>query len=91
MRFNTKIIGTGDRYGRADCLTNESGPMIEFYDPRYQHTPLGQFVSRYYISTILKDDSWGGLALQGDVPEWTVSAADMAEIRVWLRKMEITA
>jgi hypothetical protein len=58
--------------------------MIEFYDPRYQHTPIGQFVQRYYVSTILERDT-GGLALQGDIPEWTVSAADMAEIRSWLR------
>ena len=90
MRFNTKIINTGDRYGRADCLTNDGAPMIEFYDPRYQHTPIGQFVTRYYVSTILERDS-GGLALQGDVPEWTVSAYDMAEIRVWLRKMKVAA
>ena len=90
MRFNTKIINTGDRYGRADCLTNDGAPMIEFYDPRYQHGPLGQFVSRYYVSTILERDT-GGLALQGDVPEWTVSAHDMAEIRVWLRKMKVAA
>ena len=89
MRFNTKIINTGDRYGRADCLTNEGEPMIEFYDPRYQHTPLGQFVSRYSVSTIL--DHTGGLYLYGGVPEWTVSAADMAEIRVWLRKMKVAA
>jgi len=52
LQFNTKIIGTGDRYGRADCLTNEGPPMIEFYDPRYQHGPLGQFVSRYYVMPI---------------------------------------
>lgn len=91
MRFNTKIIGTGDRYGRADCLTNDGAPMIEFYDPRYQHGPLGQFVQRYYVSTILQNDSWGALTLQGDIPEWSVSAHDMAEIRVWLRKIEVTA
>ena len=90
MRFNTKIINTGDRYGRADCLTNEGPPMIEFYDPRYQHTPLGQFISRYYVSTILEPDT-GGLALHGGVPEWTVTAADMAEIREWLRKIKVTA
>ena len=89
MRFNTKIINTGDRYGRDNCLTNHNEPMIEFYDPRYQFTPLGQFVSRYSVSTII--DHTGGLCLDGGVPAWTVSAADMAEIRAWLRKMEVTA
>jgi len=90
MRFNTKIIPTGGAYGRDDCLTNDGSPLIEFYDPRYQFTPLGQFVSRYYVSTILERDNCG-LALYGSEPEWTVSAADMTEIRTWLRKIEVTA
>ena len=89
MRFNTKIIPTGGAYGRDDCLTNQGAPLIEFYDPRYQHTPVGQFVSRYNVNTII--DHTGGLWLYGGVDEWTVSAADMYEIKVWLSKMEITA
>ena len=89
MRFNTKIIGTGDRYGRGDCLVNDGEPLIEFYDPRYQHSPLGQFVSRYMVSTILENT--GGLCLYGGEPEWVVSAYDMAEIRAWLVKMEVAA
>lgn len=88
MRFNTKIINVGDKYGRNDCLINDDRPMIEFYDPRYQHTPLGQFVSRYYIFTILERD-YGGLCLDGGIPEWTVSAEDMQEIRAWLRKIKV--
>ena len=90
MRFNTKIIPTGGAYGRDDCLTNQGAPLIEFYDPRYQHTPIGQFVSRYYVSTILERDT-GGLCLDGGVPDWYVNANDMAEIRAWLRRMEIAA
>ena len=89
MRFNTKIIHTGDRYGRDDCLTNDGSPLIEFYDPRYQFTPLGQFVSRYSVSTILGHN--GGLCLYGGEPNWCVNADDMAEIRAWLQKMEVTA
>jgi len=89
MRFNTKIIPTGGAYGRDDCLTNHDEPMIEFYDPRYQHTPHGQFISRYSVSTIM--DHTGGLWLYGGVNEWTVSGADMAEIRAWLRRLAVTA
>lgn len=89
MRFNTKIIPTGGAYGRNDCLTNDGSPLIEFYDPRYQHTPLGQFVSRYSVSTILGHT--GGLCLAGGVPDWHVNANDMAEIRAWLRRMEVAA
>jgi len=90
MRFNTKIIPTGGAYGRDDCLTNQGAPLIEFYDPRYQHMPIGQFVSRYYVSTILERDT-GGLCLDGGVPDWYVNANDMAEIRAWLRRMDIAA
>jgi len=89
MRFNTKIIPTGGAYGRDDCLTNDGSPLIEFYDPRYQFTPIGQFVSRYSVSTILGHN--GGLCLYGGEPDWCVNANDMAEIRAWLIKMEITA
>tara|TARA_R110000822_G_scaffold77369_1_gene185635 strand:+ start:675 stop:944 length:270 start_codon:yes stop_codon:yes gene_type:complete len=89
MRFNTKIIGTGECYGRGDCLVNDGAPLIEFYDPRYQHTPIGQFVSRYAVSTILGHT--GGLCLFGGEPEWFVNASDMAEIRAWLVKMEVAA
>ena len=89
MRFNTKIIPTGGAYGRDNCLTNHDEPMIEFYDPRYQHTPHGQFISRYNVSTIM--DHTGGLWLYGGVDEWTVSQDDMREIRVWLHKLEIAA
>lgn len=89
MRFNTKIIPTGGAYGRDNCLTHDGEPLIEFYDPRYQHTPLGQFVSRYNIRTIL--DHKGALCLFRAVPEWTVSATDMAEIQAWLRKLKVTA
>lgn len=89
MRFNTKIIPTGGAYGRNDCLTNDGAPLIEFYDPRYQHTPFGQFVSRYSVSTILGHT--GGLCLAGGVPDWYVNANDMVEIRAWLRRMEVAA
>ena len=89
MRFNTRIIPTGGAYGRNDCLTNDKAPLIEFYDPRYQHTSMGQFVSRYNIGTILNHT--GALCLDGGVPEWTVTATDMAEIQTWLSKLKVTA
>lgn len=53
--FTVRIIHEGDRYGRDDCLTHdESEPMVEFFDKTYIEgfTPLGQFVSRYYLSTL---------------------------------------
>jgi hypothetical protein len=59
------------------------GDLVAFYDTRYEHTPLGQFVSRYYVDTILKGTA--GLCLDGGVPEWTISAAGMARVREHLQ------
>jgi hypothetical protein len=73
-------------------------PLVEFYDARYRNvrgfTPDGQFVSRYYLETLLGRDeqplSAGksrryGLDLQGDVPNWTIDATTMRTVGRWLR------
>jgi hypothetical protein len=85
-RFNVRILNKGDKYGREFCLTHdEDKPIVEFYDRRYPHTEFGQFVSRYYVSTLLEDPT-GGLCLDGGNPNsWTVSADDMALVRAYLR------
>lgn len=90
-KWNVRIVNTGDNYGRAMCLTNDKAPMVEFYDVRYPHTQYGQFVSRYYISTILSQDSRGGeysngLCLDGRVAAWHVSAEDMAQVVTFLKE-----
>ena len=51
-------------------------PLIEFYDRRYPHTDLGQFVARYYASTLAQCDPSFGLLLYGGVPDWHISAAN---------------
>jgi hypothetical protein len=83
-KFNVRVVNTGDKYGRDFCLTNDKAPMVEFYDTRYPHTQYGQFVSRYYVDTLLERDT-GGLCLDGGVPSWTVSAEDMATVRNFLK------
>ena len=58
---------------------------VKFYDARYEHTDIGQFVSSYYISTILDGNDDIGLCLDGGIPEWSISASGMGRIRKWLR------
>lgn len=70
-------------------VVHQDNPLVEFYDSRYPHTEFGQFVSCYYVSTILESDD-RGLCLDGGVPDWSISAKDMAVIRTWL-KQEVTA
>jgi hypothetical protein len=85
-KFNVRIVNKGDKYGLNDCLVNDKAPMVEFYDTRYPHTQYGQFVSRYYVDTIL-DGSDCGLCLDGGVPSWTVSAEDMKTVRGFLKEI----
>jgi len=87
MRFNTKLIRAGDKYGLDDCLIHDGDPMLEFYDPRYQHTPIGQFVSRYYVKTLLEGNDTG-LMLDTQVNDWVVDQEQMTEIRDWLKKLK---
>lgn len=90
--FNIRIVNTGDRYGLNDCLINDREPMIEFWDARYDHVPgRGQFVTRYFVSTILDgldNASYPlGLCLDFGVPSWTVSPNGMRQIVDYLRSM----
>ena len=84
-RFNVRIVRTGDAYGLDDRLINDGAPLVEFYDNRHMHTPRGQFVSRYYIDTLLDRPDGLGLALDGGVPAWTVNADDMRLVVAYLR------
>lgn len=93
-RFNVRIVNNGEKYGRDFCLTHdEDKPMVEFYDRRYPHTQYGQFVSRYYVGTLLgliycMGEPTGGLCLDGGNPNsWTVSAEDMVLVRAYLQVM----
>jgi hypothetical protein len=54
--------------------------LVSFYDTRYNHTQYGQFVGRYYASTLLGLDGYGsgikdrGLNLHGGVDNWFINA-----------------
>ena len=83
-KFNLRIVRKGDHYGRDNCLThNKPEPLVEFYDVRYPHTELGQFVTRYYAETLLEMEDTG-LCLDGGVPNWSVSRNDMRIVRAWV-------
>lgn len=97
--FNVRIVNTGDTYGLNDCLVNNKAKLVEFYDKRYLHDSWmgrGQFVSRYYASTLIKGgcptglcldggDYPTGLCLDGGVAEWAVSANGMAQVLEYIK------
>lgn len=89
--FNVRLVKQGDRFGLDDKLVHDKpDPMLEFYDATYQGDPRfgerGQFVARYYLST-LNDRLWGGaLALNESVPVWVVSAFNVEHALAWANK-----
>lgn len=77
-----------------DCQLYGHGlPLVEFYDVSQDPAkfPEGQFVTRYYMSTLLGMDSIGhsigemsALDLAGDVSNWTISGDDLKEVHTRL-------
>lgn len=70
-------------------LTGIDGDLVEFYDLRYPHTPDGQFVSRYYVDTLLRDIRGHELDLDGGIDDWTVDADTMRVVLGWLRNQRL--
>lgn len=103
----------GERYGLDGYLTYElnaysgapaaahraSYPLVEFYDTSQDAArfPGGQFVSRYYMTDLLEDDSiavsidtmlknGNQFSLDGGIPAWTVEGDDLAKVNDFLKK-----
>jgi hypothetical protein len=80
-KFTVRVVSHGDKYGLNFALTHKGiMPLVEFYDTRYPHTEFGQFVSRYYLDTILNHDPSFGLNLDAGVTAWTVPAEAMTQV-----------
>lgn len=90
-QFAVKLLQKGDSYGLDKCLTWDSSQTgIEFYDVTYAgdgFDEVGQFVSRYYISSILEHS--GTLCLNGDVSEWSIDGDNMQKIIIWIKSKNI--
>lgn len=85
--FSVRMVFQGQNYGNQMQLTHDgSEPLVEFYDassvPNYG---LGQFVSRYYLSSLIdnRQPETHGLDLDGGVPDWKITAENMNEVLKW--------
>lgn len=84
--FNVKIVRNGENYGLNNVLTHDKDdPLVEFYDSRYPHTEHGQFVSRYYASTLLERVKNVGLDLYGGANDWKIESKEMDTVIDWLK------
>lgn len=91
VSFNVRIVNEGESYGLNKCLVHDKeDALVEFYDARYaedgRFEPEGQFVSRYYKSTLLERDEGYALNLQGGVPDWIVPSWEMEKVIKWIKE-----
>lgn len=82
--WNLSIVEEGERYGLQTRLTHDRpDPLVEFYDgtqdPEKCGDARGQFVARYYLSTLIQTRA--GLDLNCGVPAWTLDAEQMRTVR----------
>jgi hypothetical protein len=98
--FRVRIVKEGEAYGRDMCLIHDKvDPLVEFYDVKHEFdvapdgAPLGQFVSRYYLSTLMGEGALSGpsiftedqgLNLDGGVDVWSIDAIGMADVELFL-------
>lgn len=78
------VPGQTDKQGTRN---DGDEPTVSFYDNEQdpeRFTPLGQFVSRFYIGTLADRDSSYGLDLDMGIPEWRVQPGDFTRIQVWI-------
>lgn len=81
-----------------DCQLYGHGlPLVEFYDMTKNTEQGGQFVSRYYMSTLLGMDEsdiplsdMKAFSLDGGVPAWTVAGTDLQNVTDWLNTAKET-
>ena len=70
--FTVRIVRQGDRYGLKFGLVHDKAePLIEFYDQRFQHTEYGQFVTRYYASTVAATE-YPEITLYLKISDWFI-------------------
>lgn len=82
--FNICLVHKGEHYGATNSLVHDKEePLVEVYDARYNFVEgLGQFVSRYYLTTFLS--ATDGINLDGGVEAWELSSHNMTEIKEWI-------
>jgi hypothetical protein len=93
--WTVRIVFKGEHYGLdGGQLHERDEPLVEFHDAEQDIAtfgPLGQFVNRYFITTLLSRKHPGmSLCLHGGYPnDWTVSGEHMALIERWLELQSI--
>ena len=65
-----------------------TGSLIRFYDTGFPVEQYGQYISGYYVSTLLDDYAAlceRGLCLDGRVSTWSIDPQSMRAVLNWLK------
>lgn len=90
-KWKVRLVRQGERYGLYYSLNNDSeNTLVEFYDMNIDKDsfPIGQFVSRYYLSTLVDASGRNGLSLVGDSDTWKINSICYLQIYDWLKKQK---
>lgn len=88
--FIARLVNPGDKFGQHLNLS-VSEAQVHIFDSRYNFNPqlgfVGQFVSAYYVATLLQDEDYpNGLQLDGGTEEWQLSKDNMTTLIEWLKE-----
>jgi hypothetical protein len=86
-----RLLFAGMKYGLNFKLTHEGKPVMEFYYAKNdEFEPYGQFVSSYYLDTLLEGyqsgRTSGGICLDGGVPQWNLGGESLGKALEWAKK-----
>jgi hypothetical protein len=98
--FETTFQSNPNAYSGAPAAAHRASyPLVEFYDTSQDAArfPGGQFVSRYYMTDLLEDNSiavsidtmlknGNQFSLDGGIPAWTVEGDDLAKVNAFLKE-----
>lgn len=83
-QFKVALLVPDDRWGKT-FRTIVNAPTLAFFDTSTslskKEYPSGQYISSYYLETLLSHNS--GLILNAEVPDWKISASDINSIKEW--------
>jgi len=77
------LIPAGEQSPNFQCMKPDTKNLLEFYDARYDLTPDGQFISRYYLETLKRSNSFHGLDLHGGEPDWKIDGRSLTLVLEW--------
>lgn len=83
--LNVCIVDEGDYYGNG-IVHDKEDPQVIFHDSRYKGMgEYGNYVSSYYMSTLLDRPEDVGLVLHAGLSEYTVDGKTMNEVLGYLK------